>query len=137
MCTDRMRLIAVVLLAALLGSCGGEAPDEGGPATPAAKTAATPTATPEGTIKGMLALAEAGKWKEYVLTYYGERHKMDKPETQVAELAAAMETVGEQLLETLRACAKEAPTLSDDGTRATFSNGFKLHKRDGKWGFHL
>ena len=132
-----LKLMACALVVLVLAACGGEATDPSGPGTPEAGQPEAVAATPQAAIKGMLALAEAGKWTEYVETYYGEKHKMDKPDTQLPELAAAMETVGEQLLEALRTCAKEEPTLSEDDTRATYSNGFTLHKREGKWGFHL
>ncbi len=125
--------VALLMAVLLLVGCGHEARSTGGSTPPEPP----PTASPEGAVKGMLALAEAGKWEEYVTTYYGEQHKMDKPETQVPELAAGLETVGAKLIETLRACAAENPKMAEDGTRAVYSNKFTLHRRDGKWGFHL
>lgn len=93
--------------------------------------------SPAAAMEGMVALAEAGEWEAYVTTYYGEQHKMDKPETQVPKIAAKLKKAGSTLLLALKDCIGKTPTLSEDGTRAEYPNGFPLYKRDGRWGFHL
>ena len=93
--------------------------------------------TPAAAIQGMLALAKADKWTAYVATYYGEQHKMDRPDEQIAKVAARLEKAGPQLIEMLTGCVGQMPALSEDGTVATWPNQFMLHKTAGQWGFHL
>ncbi len=100
------------------------------------KDSAAKADTPTAAIKGMLALAEAGKWEAYVTSYYGEQHKLTKPEEQIKVIAARVEKVGPKLIEVLKACLDQEPKLSDDGNVAEFPK-YKLHKDDGKWGFHM
>ena len=85
----------------------------------------------------MLALAEAGRWEEYVSTYYGEKHKMDNPEEQIQEVAARMEKSAPDLIEVIKGCVGQEPALSEDGNVATFPNSYELYKDNGFWGFHL
>ncbi len=85
----------------------------------------------------MLSLAEAGEWKSFVSAHYGEQHKMDKPAEQMPKLVARLEKNGATLISRLKECVGKEPKLSADGTVATWPSGFKLHKKDGKWGFHL
>jgi hypothetical protein len=127
---DLIKPNALLLAVLLVAGCSGEAPEAGTPD-------ASPTGSPQAAVKAMLALAEAGRWEEYVTTYYGELHKMDEPETQIPQLAAGLETVGATVVETLRACVAETPIISEDCTQAVYTNKFTLHERDGKWGFHL
>lgn len=127
---------ALILSAAfVLHACGGEASDEGASDTGASGDATA--ASPADAIRGMLALAEAGKWEEYVSSYYGEQHKMDDPAAQIPNIAARLEGMSAKVIEALRACVGETPKMADDGTSAVYANKFTLHKRDGKWGFHL
>jgi hypothetical protein len=102
-----------------------------------AEGSAAKAGTPADAIKGMLALAEAGKWEEYVRRYYGEKHKMDKPDEQIQEVASRIEKLGPKLIEVLKGCVGQEPALSDDGNVATFPNSYKLYKNKGSWGFHL
>ena len=151
-------LLAIVFAASLACGCSGDTsapapPDSGSPEGVSAESAspeigsataksdaedsAAKAGTPADAIRGMLALAAAGKWEEYVREYYGEKYKMDKPDEQIPIVAASIEKVGPKLIEVLKGCVGQEPTLSDDGNVATFPNSYKLYKRDGSWGFHL
>lgn len=124
---QRVIVLSTVLL--LCVACGGES----GGGSDASSTGGSPAAA----IDGMLALAKDGKWAEYVSTYYGEKHKMTKPAEQTQQIAKRLEGVAPKLIETLEACVGQEPTLSEDGTKATYPNGFVLHKDGDSWGFHL
>ena len=132
MCQRVLVFTALVALALLAVACGDSSPGD-----TAADDSATVADSPAEAIKGMLALAKAGNWSEYVATYYGERHKMDKPAEQVPLVAAKLKGVGSKLIQTLEACQDQEPTISADGNKATFPNGFTLHRDAGRWGFHL
>jgi len=136
--TRACSVFAVLLLTGLLASaCGGE---QGPPDTQpvANKDAGGGRAgTPSAAIRGMLALAEAGKWDEYVSTYYGERQKMTKPDEQIPQVAARMKKIGPQLIQMLGECVDKEPRLNAHGTVATYPNQMKLYLDHGAWGFHL
>jgi hypothetical protein len=102
-----------------------------------AENSAAKAGTPADAIRGMLALAQAGKWEEYVSNYYGEQHKMDKPDEQIPIVAARIEKMGPKLIDVLKGCLGQHPMLCEDGDVATFPNSYKLYKGDGSWGFHL
>ena len=120
------------LLAAVLCGCGTESttPAPSGPGTGIAHT-------PAEAITGMLALAEAGQWEHYVERYYGEQKKMTEPAKQIKQVAKKLEALSAQIIGKLKGCIGIEPTLSEEGTKATYPNGLMLYKGDGIWGFHL
>jgi len=127
---------ASILVAALLVvGCGGDGSEPSAPAPVVKETGRGDT--PAAAIQGMLALAEAGNWETYVSTYYGEKHKMTDLDAQIPQVAARLVKAGPKLIEMLEGCVGQAPALSEDGSTATYANGFKLHRDNGKWGFHL
>ncbi len=127
----RLARVAVGVLVLVLCGCGDDATGNGDAVPP------TRASTPTEAINGMLTLAERGRWEAYVSTYYVERHKMDKPAEQTKKIADNLAKLGELLIEKLRGCLGQSPTMSEDGTKATYPNGLTLHEKDGQWGFHL
>jgi hypothetical protein len=102
--------------------------------------------TPAQAIQSIIRLFEARDFDSLVRTRYAEISKAENEE-QIQALVDRFETrfrdaaALEEAISTYRATLEGAPTLSEDGTVATFqlSRGFvKLSRMpDGKWGFHL
>ena len=102
--------------------------------------------TPAQAIQSIIRLYEARDFDSLIRTRYAEIFKAEN-EAQIQGLVDRFDTrfqdesALEEAISTYRAALQGAPTLSEDGTVATYqlSQGFiKLSRMpDGKWGFHL